>query len=92
MPIGLIKCPHYLIKFPHASNICMQFQTNARKYAQKVEKCQQAAIAIDEVKCRNKLGTICLQKSTFVRYYFSSILNIYVRQIKYLEMNIPTQF
>ena len=32
------------------------------------------------------------QKSTFVRYYFSLILKIYVRQIKYLEMNIPTRF
>ena len=32
------------------------------------------------------------QKSTFVRYYFSSIMKIYVRQIKYLEMNRPTRF
>ena len=47
---------------------------------------------MDEVKCMNKLGTICLQKYTFVRYYFSSILKIYVRQIKYIEMNRPTRF
>ena len=47
---------------------------------------------LDEVKCRKKLATICLQKSTFVRYYFSSILKIYVRQIKYLEMNRPLRF
>ena len=65
---------------------------NSRKYAQKVENFQQETIAIDEVKCRNKLATICLQKYTFVRYYFSSILKIYVRQIKYLEMDRPTRF
>ena len=58
----------------------------------KVEKCHHTTIAIDEVKIRNKLGTICLQKSTFVRYYFSSILKIYVRQIKYLVMNRPARF
>ena len=52
----------------------------------------QEAIEIDEVKCRNKLGTICFQKSTVVRYYFSSILKIHVRQIKYLDMNKPTRF
>ena len=50
-------------------------------------KYPQEAIAIDEVKCRNKLGTIYFQKYTVVRYYFSLILKIYVRQIKYLEMN-----
>ena len=57
-------------------------------------KCLQEAIAIDEVKCRNKLAKIWLQKSTFVSdwYYFSWIVKIYVRQIKYLEMNIPTRF
>ena len=60
--------------------------------AQKVEKCPHEAIAIDEVKCRNKLGTICFHKSIVVRYYFSSILKIYVRQIKYLEINKPTRF
>ena len=81
IPIGLIKFPEYLIKFPHSSNICMYVQKNSRKNAQKVEKYPQAAITIDEVKCRKKLDTICLQKSTFVRYYFSSILKIYVRQI-----------
>ena len=62
------------------------------KKCTKVEKIPQEAITIDEVKCRKKLDTICLQKSTFVRYYFSSILKIYVRQIKYLDMNIPSMF
>ena len=52
----------------------------------------QEAISIDEVKFRKKFGTICLQKSTFVRYYFSLILNLYVRQIKYLEMNKLARF
>ena len=81
-----------MIKFPHASNRCTHVQTNSRRNAQNVEKCPQAAIAIYEVKCRNKLGTICFQKSTVVRYYFSSILKINVRQIKYLEMNRPKRF
>ena len=58
----------------------------------KVEKCPQEVITIDEVKCRKKLDIICLQKSTFVRYYFSSILKIYVSQIKYLDMNMPARF
>ena len=92
MPVGLIKFPRYLIKFPHASNICTHVQTNARINAQKVEKFLHAAIAIDEVKCRNKLGTICFHKSIVARYYFSLILKIYVRQIKYLEMNRPGRF
>ena len=70
----------------------MHVQLNAHRNVQKVEKCPQESITIDEVKCRNKLGTICLQKSTFVRYYFSSILKMYVRQIIYLEMNKPTRF
>ena len=83
--VGLIKCPH-------VSNICTYIQKNACKNAQKFEKCSQEAITIDEVKCRKKLDTICLQKYTSVRYYFSSILKIYVRQIKYLEMNRPTRF
>ena len=84
MPVGLIK-------FPQASNICMHVQTNAYRNTQNVEKFPQEAIEIDEVKCMNKLGTICLQKYTVVGYYFSSISKIYVRQIKYLEMNIPTR-
>ena len=92
MLVGLIKFPHYLIKFPQESNICMYIHTNARKNEQKFEKFPQEAITIDEVKCKNKLGIICLQKSTFVRYYFSLILKIYMRQIIYLEMNRPTRF
>ena len=47
----------------------------------KVEKCQQEAIAIDEVNCRNKLATICLQKLDEVKC-----------RNKYLETNIPTRF
>ena len=65
---------------------------NAHKNAQNVEKIPQEDIAIDEVKCRKKIATICLQKSTSVRYYFSSILNIYVIQIKYLEMKTRARF
>ena len=41
---------------------------------------------------KKELGTIFLQKYTFVRYYFSSIMKIYVRQIKYLEMNRLARF
>ena len=67
-----------ILIFIDSEDIC---QTNSRKNAQKVEKYPQAAITIDEVKCRKKLDTICLQKSTFVRYYFSSILKMYVRQM-----------
>ena len=70
----------------------MQVQKNSCKNAQKFEKFPQEAITIDEVKCIKKLDTICFQKSTFVRYYFSSILKIYVGKIKYLQMNIPTRF
>ena len=81
MPVGMIKFLHYLIKFLQVSNICMQIQTNARKYAQKVEKCQQTTISIDEVKWRNKISTICLQKLDEVK-----CIN------KYLEMNRPTRF
>ena len=92
MHVELIKCPHYLIKLSQASNICTYVQLNSHKNAQKVEKCPREATTIDEVKCRKKLDTVCLHKSTFVRYYFSSILKIYVRQIKYIEMNIPTKF
>ena len=92
MPVGLIKWTRYLIKCPQASNIWAHVQTNSRWNVQKVKKCQHEAIEIDEVKWRNKLGTICLQKSTIVRYYFSSILKIYVRQIKYLEMNKTKRF
>ena len=80
------------IKFPQESNICTHVQTNAHRNAQKVEKIPHVAITIDEVKCRNKLGTISFQKYIVVRYYFSSILKIYVIQIKYIEMNIPTRF
>ena len=47
----------------------------------KVEKCQHPPISIDEVKCRNKLATICLQKLDEVKC-----------RNKYLEMNIPTRF
>ena len=70
----------------------MHALTNACKNAQKVEKCPQEAIEINDAKCKNKLGTICFEKSIVVRYYFSSILKIYVRQIKYLEMNRPARF
>ena len=58
IPVGMIKLPHYLIKCIHASNICMQVQTNDRKNAQKVGKCLQAAIEIDEVKCIKELAKI----------------------------------
>ena len=81
MSVGLIKCLHYLIKFPKVLNICTQVQKNAWKYAQKVEKCQYEAIAIDEVKCRNTLATICLQKLDEVKC-----------KNKYVEMNKPTRF
>ena len=47
----------------------------------KVEKWQQETIAIDEVKCRNKLATICLQKLDEVKC-----------KNKYVEMNKPTRF
>ena len=47
----------------------------------KVEKCQQEAIEIDEVKCRNKLATICLHKLDEVK-----CIN------KYLDMNKTTRF
>ena len=47
----------------------------------KVEKCQQDAIEIDEVKCINKLATICLQNLDEVKC-----------RNKYLEMNRPARF
>ena len=47
----------------------------------KVEKCQQESIAINEVKCRNKLATICLQKLDEVKC-----------RNKYLEMTKPARF
>ena len=47
----------------------------------KVENFQQTAIAIDEVKCRNKLATICLQNLDEVKC-----------RNKYLEMNKPARF
>ena len=52
--------------------------TNMHK---KVKKCQQETIEIDEVKWRNKLATICLQKLDEVKC-----------KNKYLEMNRPTRF
>ena len=55
----------------------MHVHTNAQKF----EKCPQEAIAIDEVKCRNKLATICLQNLDEVKC-----------RNKYLEMNKPARF
>ena len=59
----------------------MQVHKNSLKYEQNVEKCHHITIAIDEVKCRNKLSTICLHKLDEVKC-----------RNKYLEMNRPSNF
>ena len=59
----------------------MQVHTNAHKYAQNFEKFHQETLEIDEVKCINKLATICVHKLDEVKC-----------RNKYLEMNRPTRF
>ena len=59
----------------------MQVHKNSLKYEQNVEKCHHITIAIDEVKYRDKLATICLQKLDEVKC-----------RNKYLEMNRLARF